>query len=52
MKILATIATAALIALPGVASATCSWHEQTVQISCADGQTYDQETRTCVSQTS
>ena len=52
MKILATVATAALIALPGVSAAACSWHEQTVQISCADGQVYDDETRTCVPQTS
>lgn len=52
MKTLATLTTAALIALPSLAGATCSYHEQTVQISCADGQVYDSETRTCVPQTS
>ncbi len=52
MKTLATLATAAFIALPSFAAAACSWHDQTAQVSCAEGQVYDSETRTCVPQTS
>lgn len=52
MKTLATIVTATVIAFPGLAAAMCDFHEQTVQVTCADGQVYDSETRACVPQTS
>ncbi len=52
MKTVAMLTTAALLSLPSLAAASC-WQEQhSAQISCADGQTYDQETRSCVSTTS
>ena len=48
MKILATLATVALMTGPSFAAASCAWHDQTAQVSCADGQVYDSETRSCV----
>jgi hypothetical protein len=52
MKTLATLAVVAAFVVPAVASA-CSMHEEHVtSISCAQGHTYDEQTRTCVPQTS
>lgn len=53
MKTLATLATVGLMLVPGLAAAACDYmKDQTAQISCADGQTYDTETRSCVATTS
>ncbi len=52
MKTLAILTTAAVMSLPSLAAAACSYHQQSAQISCADGQIYDQETRSCVSASS
>lgn len=53
MKTLATIAAVGLMLVPGVAAA-CQWgmKDQTAQISCAEGQVYDADTRACIPQTS
>ena len=52
MKMVATLAIAAAMLVPGIAAA-CSMHpEHATNISCAAGQTFDEETRTCVPQTS
>ncbi|SPH17592.1 hypothetical protein DEA8626_01115 [Defluviimonas aquaemixtae] len=45
--LLAAFALAAGLA-PAVAYATCTGHDRQAQISCAEGQTWDAETRTCV----
>ena len=45
-------AAAALALLPALASAAGCGHETTAQMSCAEGQTWDAETRTCVPTTS
>ena len=50
MKYLASLAVA-LTLVPGLAAAAC-YDSHTAQISCADGQTYDAETRSCVPTTS
>lgn len=52
MKLIATLATFAVLAVPSVSAAACSWHDKTAQISCADGQIYDEATQRCVPQTS
>jgi hypothetical protein len=53
MKTFATLATAGLLLAPGMATAACDYmKDQTAQISCADGQTYDAATRSCVPTTS
>lgn len=53
MKTIATIITVSLVPLPALA-AGCNWgmKDQTAQISCAAGQAYDEETRSCVPTTS
>ena len=48
-KIKILLATAALIAVPGFATAECTWgsgHE--VSMSCADGTSWDAESQSCV----
>ena len=51
MKILATFAFAAAMLAPGIAAA-CSMHpEHATNISCAAGQVFDEESRSCVPQT-
>ena len=52
MKMFATLATVAVMLVPSIAAA-CPMHEQHVtKISCAAGQVFDEETRSCVPQTS
>ena len=46
MKIATLVATIALTLAPGLAAAACSWH--TTRMSCAEGQVFDDETRSCV----
>ena len=46
MKIATLVATVALALAPGLAVAECSWH--TTKMSCAEGQVFDDETRSCV----
>ena len=46
MKIATLIATIALALSPGLAAAMCSGHP--VKMTCADGQVFDDETRSCV----
>jgi hypothetical protein len=52
MKLVATLAIAAAMLAPGIASA-CNYHEQhATKISCAAGQVFDDKVQTCVPQTS
>lgn len=52
MKMVATLAIAAAMLAPGIASA-CNFHEQhATKISCATGQVYDDKSQACVPQTS
>lgn len=47
MKIKTLLAALVLAAAPGLAGAAC-WSGHETVMSCADGQVYDSETRSCV----
>jgi hypothetical protein len=52
MRLKATIAAIALATLPTLGYASCSWeHKNTSASTCAEGQTYDAATGTCVTAT-
>lgn len=48
MKTTALLATLAALLAPGFAAAGCSYHEQTAQMSCAEGSQWDEKTEACV----
>ena len=50
MKSMKTLlATAVLVAAPGLAMAECSWNKaEQVTMSCAPGTTFDADTQSCV----
>ncbi|WP_198666018.1 hypothetical protein [Tropicimonas sp. IMCC34043] len=52
MQLKAILATLALVALPAVAMADCSWHNTNQSASqCPQGQTFDSTAGSCVPQT-
>ena len=50
MKTAALLATLVLAAAPGAVMAACAGHDQ-VTMSCPEGQTFDSESRSCITPT-
>lgn len=48
MKLTVGLAALALVALPSLAAAQCTYGKQKQAMSCAEGATYDNATRSCL----